>query len=452
MRNFIVVIVCSLLLVSCPQPEPQRVTTSDPVDLQAADQVQPERPVAARAEEGEDEITVALGSDLPDEHHFALLVICNYELDGYQAALRPLSASDPVAAIALAANYGETAPAVEFFTASPPGQRIGDILGAVFGLTCTKRVPADLWTAIIERTEETELSELLWGLAQLDIEPGGPLARAGSLEAELTRLKAEALAADDTYRLGALDAILGSVNQEIDWPRYVAYTAEAHWNHTQWAALLRWAPDSVWHEVIRQSTAHPVIAKVVAQAAARSAPPGVYLAGSDAMLISEGFGLENRVLQFVNGKTETMDLAELAELTGADQLEPPESAEEERFRQQALAIALNEVQIMLDYAVIHHDTQLVQRVLDALPYLTEAQLNALLATIMRRNPAVLTEAQVEQLVALEDRAASFFLLRGWFDRTAVQNSDAVLLVERSPSHENALIAEGYRLWLAANTP
>jgi len=69
-----------------------------------------------------------------------------------------------------------------------------------------------------------------------------------------------------------------------------------------------------------------------------------------------------------------------------------------------------------------------------------------LATIMRRRPAALSDEQLEALIALEDRGVGYFLLLGWHDREVVLDSRVYALVRSSPGHENALIAAGFDVW------
>ncbi|MBN2080575.1 hypothetical protein JW859_00055 [bacterium] len=435
-----------LLVAGCPRTANEHAPEAGRTDHQSKNPAS-SMPLAGKAGAGESEILLALDSDMPDEQRFAMLIIERYQLDGFADKLRELSAADPVAAMLLASNYGETAAIEDYFAAQPPGQRVGAILGAAFGLACAYRVPPDLWANLLERTADAEQRELLWGLGQLDLEPGGPLGRNEHLTEVWQELKATAGDDADRYTLGALDALLGSVNQPVDWDLYIEYAPESHWNSTQWAALLRWAPAQTWLDVLDAVKNNSIILHEMSRAVAISAPPGVYLPGSDAQLITDGLGLENRVVKFINTKVDTMDLPELEELFSDPEVPHSEDVPEDVYRQQALKLALGEVMVMLDYAVIRHDETLIARVIDSVPQMTEVQIDGVLATIMRRNPQVLTDDQIAALAALDDRAVSYFLLQGWYDRPAVQQSHASALVGTSPSHENALLFEGYHRWL-----
>jgi len=448
MRAGLIGIIGALLLAAgCPQSAGDQQSAADR-GTTAEKLTTDSMPLSGKADEGESEIMLALDSEMTDEQRFAMLVIGRYQLDGFADKLREHN-DDPVAAMLLAANYGDTTAVEDYFAAQLPPKRVGDVLGAAFGLACASRVPADLWANLLKRAEGTEQLELLWGMAQLDLEPGGPLNRNESLTAVWQDLQSAAGPNTDRYILGALDALLGSVNQPVDWPSYVEYAPESHWNYTQWAALLRWAPADVWLDVLAASADNSIILHELSRAVAISAPPGVYLPGSDAQLITDGLGLENRVVKLINHQVETMELPELDELLGDPELPVDAGEQEDIYRQQALRLALGRVVTMLDYAVIRHDNDLIARVVAAVPQLTETQINGVLATIMRRNPDVLSDEQVAALAALDDRAVSYFLLQGWYDRAVVQQSHVSVLVGTTPSHENALLFEGYHRWLEA---
>jgi len=412
-------------------------------------EAQAARPKNTGAPSGEgDQIIWALNHELPDVSQFALLAITNFKLDGYQRQLREMSSDNAVAALALAAVYQEADAPYEYFIERDPGPRVGDVLGAAYGLGCAAEVPAAAWLRLIEAADEMELNELLWGLAQLDVEPGGPLQRSAEFTNRLLELERQASAEQFIDRSGALNALLGEAERTIDWPVYVEYVPQSHWNSVQWAALLRWAPEDVWRQIIGDNQAHEAIQLELGKALALAGPAGIGLPGSGPRLITMGLGKEYRVVQFVQGKVDTMELPELDVLVGESDLMQGEEAEDQRFRQQAYQLALDDVLQMLDYALIHSDAQLVQRVIDAMPELPELARSGILAAIIRRKPSALSDSQLSQLLELHDRAVAYFLLQGWHDRLIVQQSDAVELVAKSAGHENLIMASAYGKWLA----
>lgn len=412
-------------------------------------EAQAARPKNTGAPSGEgDQIIWALNHELPDVSQFALLAITNFKLDGYQRQLREMSSDNAVAALALAAVYQEADAPYEYFIERDPGPRVGDVLGAAYGLGCAAEVPAAAWLRLIEAADEMELNELLWGLAQLDVEPGGPLQRSAEFTNRLLELERQASAEQFIDRSGALNALLGEAERTIDWPVYVEYVPQSHWNSVQWAALLRWAPEDVWRQIIGDNQAHEAIQLELGKALALAGPAGIGLPGSGPRLITMGLGKEYRVVQFVQRKVDTMELPELDVLVGESDLMQGEEAEDQRFRQQAYQLALDDVLQMLDYALIHSDAQLVQRVIDAMPELPELARSGILAAIIRRKPSALSDSQLSQLLELHDRAVAYFLLQGWHDRLIVQQSDAVELVAKSAGHENLIMASAYGKWLA----
>jgi len=429
------------LLTACPQSQDadNGARGSFPADAGLAGPADGER---------EDVIGQALISEFPDETQFAMLAITTFGLKGYEEQIRNLGGENIIAAVTLAAVYQDVDAAYEHFATQMPQQRIGGVLGAVYGLRCADRVPAGLWGRILDIAEEAELDELLWGLAQLDVEPGGPLKRSTSLNDKLLALREQALASGDTYRRGALDALLGDTGLEIDWQLYVDYVAQSHWNSVQWAALLRWAPEEAWRNILKNADAHEAIQLELGRALVLTGPATVGLPGSGALLITMGMEREYRAIQFIQGAVPTMELPELEVLLGESALLDSPESEDDRFRQQAYNLAISDVLVQLDYALIHDDSQLVQRIVDAMPNLSEVARNGIMATINRRNPSALNDEQLSQLIAMKDRAISYFLLQGWYDRPVVQESKTATLVLNTPSRENAIIVDAYWGWLA----
>lgn len=426
------ILIALLLLAGCPQGQGGSRESGAAGEPQAG--------------ERQNEIARALDSELPDEQQFAMLAITNFGLHGYEEQMRSMGEENIIAGITLAAVYGEVDSAYEYFATQLPQRRIGSVLGAAYGLQCADRIPAELWSRILEVTEEEEFDELLWGLAQLDVEPGGPLQHSAGLDDQLGALREQASAAGNLYRLGALDALLGGTGIEIAWQQYVDYVPQSHWNSVQWAALLRWASEETWRGVLSAPDTHEAIQLELARALVLVGPATIGLPGSGARLITMGLKREYRAVQFIQGAVPTMELPELDVLLGESEFLDGPEGEDHQFRQQAYNLALSDVLVQLDYALIHADQQLVQRVLDALPQLTEIARNGIMAAINRRNPAALDDRQLSQLVAMEDRAVSYFLLQGWFDRAIVQESKAATLVLNTPSHENAIIVSAFWQW------
>ena len=212
MRIAVLMLAAIALLAACPRQQPA-------TDGDAG------RDPLAKADEGlalfgpdAELIAEALACELMDERRFAMLAVSSYGLTGFEEQLRPLAADDAVAATVLGAVYMDTHALPDFYQGRPPGQRIGPVLGAAYGLGCASRIPSACWAWIIGDTAETEIGELLWGLAQIDIEPGGPLARSAELTEALATEYAHAVETEDIDRLAALDSLLGGEDgHEIDW-------------------------------------------------------------------------------------------------------------------------------------------------------------------------------------------------------------------------------------------
>lgn len=441
MRIAVLLLAAIALLAACPRQEP---ATDD--EAERGPEVNAEQGLALFDSDVE-LLTEALASELTDERRFAMLAVSSYGLQGFEEQLRPLAADDAVAAAVLGAVYMETHPLPDFYQSRPPGQRIGPVLGAAYGLGCASRLPSSSWAWIIGDTAETEMGELLWGLAQLDVEPGGPLARSEELLEALTAEYAHALELDDLDRLAALDALLGGeVSHSIDWERYVGHVPESHWNGVQWAALLRWADRELWVRILGLEGVHEAIQLELARALVLVGPADAELPGNEAQLTTMGMDREWRAVQFMNGRTDTMPLPELEALTDELDTGAPNVGDEAAYRQQAYNLALGDALLLLDYALIRGDGEFVDGLVAAIPELPDSARNGVLATIMRRRPAALSDEQLKALIALEDRGVGYFLLLGWHDRAVVQQSRTYGLVRSSPGHENALIAAGYDVW------
>ena len=441
MRIALLLLAAVALLAACPRQEPQTRSDAGPDPLAKADE--------GLALFGSDAelIAEALTCELPDERRFAMLAISGYELHGFEEQLHALAADDAVAAAVLGAVYQETHPLPDFYAGRPPGQRIGPVLGAAYGLGCAARIPSASWAYILDDAAETEMGELLWGLAQLDVEPGGPLARSAGLAEALATEYAHAVELNDVDRLAALDSLLGGEDGHgIDWERYVAHLPESHWNAVQWAALLRWADRELWIRVLGLEGVHEAIQLELAKALVLVGPADVALPGGEARLTTIGMGREWRAVEFMNGRTDTMPLPELEDLTAEPDTGAPNVDDEAAYRQQAYNLALGDALLLLDYALIRGDERFVDRLVGAIPELPDSARNGVLATIMRRRPAALSDEQLEALIALEDRGVGYFLLLGWHDREVVLDSRVYALVRSSPGHENALIAAGFDVW------
>lgn len=442
MRIALLMLVAIVMLAACPRPEPATEGDAD-----RGPQVNAEQGLAL-FESDTELLSAALSSELMDERHFAMLAVNSYGLTGFEDRLRALAGDDPVAASVVAAVYQDARALPDFYLSCPPGQRIGPVLGAVYGLGCASRVPAASWASIIEDAAEIEMDELLWGLAQLDVEPGGPLQRADRLAAVLATEYSYATQSGNLYRQGALDALLGGGDgHRIDWEPYVGHVPQSHWNGVQWAALLRWADREVWVRILGLPDVHEAILLELAKALVLVGPADLSLPGGAGRLTTMGLGRESRAVGFMNGHADTMALEELETLTGATDEVAPGVEDEAEYKRQAYNLALADTLALLDYALIRGDSQFVGKLLAALPQLPDNARNGVLATIMRRRPAALSDEQLEALIAIEDRGVGYFLLLGWYDRPAVQQSRTYSLVRSSPGHDNTLIAAGYQCWL-----
>jgi hypothetical protein len=403
---------------------------------------------AADMQEADDPIAVSLEADLPDERHLAMLAIASFELDGYQGQLAELAAEDPVACITLAAVNDDPAAMVAYYETHATGQ-VDALLGAALGLSCVARVPSSAWEDIIALAAEEELDQILWGLAQLDIEPGGPLAKSGLLEKQLADLHNEADAVGNLTRRAAIDALLGvSDSRSIDWQVYFDYATNATWNAVQWRALLRWADAGTWRTMLGLPGLHENTRAVLAEALIAGGPD-ISLPGIPGQWLALGVDLEVRANEFMTGKVETISMPELARVLVP--VESPEGDGSSSNTEPEMNLHkgnLGTVLVLFRYALIRGDSQAQQAVLDLVPKLPEEGRNAVLAMLMRTRPSVLTDEQLHELLALNDRSLGYYLLMGWHDRALVQESGVANLVRVSPSRENVLVAEAYRQWLA----
>lgn len=400
---------------------------------------------AAGTQEAEDPIAVSLDADLPDERHLAILAITTFELEGYREQLAQLAAEDPVACVTLAAVNDDPAAMVDYYKTHATG-RVDALLGAALGLSCAASVPASAWEDILGLAVEEELDQLLWGLAQLDIEPGGPLAKSGLLEKQLADLHTKADAAGNLTRRGAVDALLGANDtRTVDWQVYIDYAAEATWNAVQWQALLRWADPGTWRTMLGLPGLNENTRTILAEALIAGGPD-IVLPGIPGQWLALGADLEVRANEFMTGKADTISMPELGRV-----LVPVENAETDGDDQPEMNLHkgnLGTVLVLFRYALIRGDSQAQQAVLDLVPELSEGGRNAILATMMRTRPSALTDEQLGKLLALNDRALGYYLLMGWHDRAPVQESSVASLVRVSPSRENVLVAEAYRQWLS----
>jgi hypothetical protein len=304
------------------------------------------------------------------------------------------------------------------------------------------------WVEELALAGKDELDRLLWGLAQLDIEPGGPLTKSGLLEKQLADLHSEADAAGNLTRRAAIDALLGvNDNRTIDWQVYSDYAANATWNAVQWRALLRWADARTWRTMLGLPGLHENTRAVLAEALIAGGPD-ISLPGIPGQWLALGVDLEVRANEFMTGKVETISMPELARVlvpVGSPEGDGSSNAEPEMNLHKG---NLGTVLVLFRYALIRGDSQAQQAVLDFVPKLPEEGRNAVLAMLMRTRPSVLTDEQLGELLALNDRSLGYYLLMGWHDRAPVQESSVASLVRVSPNRENVLVAEAYRQWLA----
>ncbi len=124
---------------------------------------------------------------------------------------------------------------------------------------------------------------------------------------------------------------------------------------------------------------------------------------------------------------------------GAQPSEPQPPADSAR---QAQALKL------LSYAALRHDAEAVAYVLTQAKRMTPAVLGAVLATLERHDPALVTDAQLTQLAALANPDAAYWMVLGWPERQAVVDSRMAALVRVTPGQENAMLVYAYRLFQA----
>jgi hypothetical protein len=177
--------------------------------------------------------------------------------------------------------------------------------------------------------------------------------------------------------------------------------------------------------------------------------PDISLPGIPGQWLALGVDLEVRANEFMTGKVETISMPELARVLVP--VESPEGDGSSSNTEPEMNLHkgnLGTVLVLFRYALIRGDSQAQQAVLDLVPKLPEEGRNAVLAMLMRTRPSVLTDEQLHELLALNDRSLGYYLLMGWHDRALVQESGVANLVRVSPSRENVLVAEAYRQWLA----
>ena len=445
--GFLLICLAAVLLAACPKGE--EPATGDTSGKPAAAQEKPAADVPHGFEFDDDHLLTSLADDRADIRNFALLSIVNFDLKGYREPVLELAAEDPVAAVTAAAVYGETGPTVAYFQGGPEADRLDAVLGTVFGLECARQLPPELWTGLLDNCTDTNLDKLLWGMAQLDVEPGGPLQRSNDLTAALAALPEHPDEPVATYRRGAVDALLGTGDDRtIDWQRYVDYLKESPWNGTQWQALLRWAGTETWNDIVLTKDVDDRIRYQLARAIALVGPADVELPGGIGPWAGIDANIEYRLNQYFAGRTQSVEMPELDVL--ADQagklVEAGQTVTESDLTPRVLA----DVMALLDYAVVHHLQENVDRIVGTMEVLPSRTRAGILATIMRRDPKVLTDDLIEPLIELQDHEVAYFLLTGWFDREPVRAGNVARMVRNHPGSGNLVAVYAYQRWLEEN--
>jgi len=432
--------IAALLLCACPQQEPTGG------DAPAIESKPAHEPLAFDT----DYILDSLNSEEADIRNFALLAIVNFKLKGYREPVLELAGDDPVAAVAAAAVYGEISPMSEFFITAPPVVRVETLLGVVFGLRCADAIPAAAWVDIISRVPEAEFEPLLWGIAQLDVEPGGPIKRSDELIAAWENRYVEAREAGSIYRQGALDALLGGDSaHEIDWAAYTAHVPEANWNSVQWRALLRWADAETWDKVVKTRGVNDRIRYQLAKAVALSGPEGVLLPGGIGPWAGIDADIEYRVNQYTGGAADTIEMPELKVL-----LHDIEAMGNDGDADSSAGInqrVLSDVLAVFDYSIAHGVSANITQVVDAMAQMPAEVRTAVMATAMRRNPAAIDGSDLDKLIALDDRDVAYFLLDGWYADEQVQQSLVPKTVRMFAGSGNIIVAFAYQQWFDDET-
>lgn len=393
-----------------------------------------------------DELLFGLTGTNPDTRQFALLFITRFKLAGYEPPLRKLAADDPIAGVALATVYGDAQPVLDWFKLQRnQAKALNGVLGALLGLRCAKAAVPALWEGLIESTPPAQRVELLWGIAQLDVEPGGPVKLSAK---SLTQLQAELAALKPKLGLeqrAAYDALLGgTAGYAISWDEYTAHAGAMPLTGAQWAALLRWAKPKQWAQVLRGVEVASSAGGALAAAAARVAPPGVTLPWTQAQCRQAGTEAEHIACKLSELKEQTEAIKVFASLaapvaaktnSGAAAAQPAPGLS----REQSAGLKL------LSYAAARHDAEAVGYVLGLAGRMPPQVRGAVLATLDSRGAELVTDTQLQNLIDLKQTEIAYWLVLGWPDRAPVTASRMPALVRVTPGQENAMLVYAYRL-------
>jgi hypothetical protein len=395
-----------------------------------------------------DELLAGLQSEKAEERQFALLYVTHFQLDGYQKELRKLAQKDPVAGVTLAAVYKEPGPALAWYAKQDAAPGLDGLLGGVLGLGCARDLPPAFWQGLLDETAAGQRASLVWDMAQLDVEPGGPLGLSDEVIATAAKL---AETASTVPERAAYDALLGGRGgHRIDWQANLDYLSRSSLTPTQWVALLRWTTRETWQRLLTSTKDEQVLCNLLTAAAMRYGGGQLRLPWTREQCQQRGLGPEYTACMFAAGKLGSMS-APLEELlrtqrmpdAGGKQEEPAEKAAQRKER-------LGETLRLLQYAVQRGDHAAVSKALELGPQLTPDAFGGVLSTIERYTPEEQRrtqpdDEQLQALVDLADPIAAYWLIFGWPDRAPVLESRMAALVRVTPDPENAKLVYAYRL-------
>lgn len=395
-----------------------------------------------------DELLAGLKSENAEERQFTLLYITHFRLDGYQKELRKLAQQDPLAGVTLAAVYKEPGPALAWYAKQDAAPGLDGLLGGALGLGCTRDLPPAFWQGLLDETAAGQRASLVWGMAQLDVEPGGPLSLGGGVIATAAKL---AEAANTVPDRAAYDALLGTQGgHDVDWQVILGGLPQQSLTPTQWAALLRWAAPETWQQLLTNVKDEQALCSLLTAAAMRYGGGRLRLPWTREQCQRRGLGPEYTACMFAAGKLGSMS-APLEELLRAQRMpdasgkqqEPAEKAAQRKER-------LGETLRLLQYAVQRGDGAAVSEALELGPQLTADAFGGVLSTIERYTPEEQRrtqpdDEQLQALVDLADPVAAYWLIFGWPDRAPVLESRMAALVRVTPDPENAKLVYAYRL-------
>jgi hypothetical protein len=393
-----------------------------------------------------DELLYGLEGSNADQRQFAMLFITRFKLAGYEQPLAKLAQDDPIAGVALAAVYSDAKPVLGWYGRQRDQSRaLNAVLGALLGLRCAQAAPPALWDGLIAGAPPAQRVDLLWGVAQLDVEPGGPVKLSDQSRAQL---QAEAAALSPTLGLeqrAAYDAALGgTAGHTINWDEYAAQAGRLPLTGTQWAALLRWGQPEQWTRMLRGAGAAGSASQPLAAAAAQAAPKGVKLPWTPEQCRQAGMETECIACKLSELQEQAVAIKVFDNLAAppATKASSDKAAAEqapELTREQAAGLRL------LSYAAARRDADAVSYVLGLAPRMAPNVRSAVLATLDSRGADLVTDAQLQSLIDLAHADIAYWLVIGWPDRAPVAASRMPALVRVTPGQENAMLVYAYRL-------